>query len=337
MAAINDTEYAYASARIRAIEKKLLDRSRIERMLDAKTPEEAIKILQDLEYGNANIEITGSHDYEVLLKEEQNKTYELLRQIAPEPRVLDIFLLRSDYHNIKVLLKAEFSGQAQQDEMLLDTALIPKAKLKIMIKERSFADMSKIMRGAIGECIDTYNRTGDPQVVDLIMDKAVYEEMTKLAKDLDIGFIKVLVETLVDINNIKTFVRIKKLNKSWDFLKRALLGSGSIDIKIFIDKLQTSWESFIEKMKYTKYGEMCEEGIAVFRDTGSITRLEKLADDFIISYVKDGKLKFFGVEPIIGYLIAKENELKIVRIIMIGKINNIANEIIRERLREAYV
>ncbi|MDK2799758.1 MAG: V/A-type H+/Na+-transporting ATPase subunit [Clostridiales bacterium] len=45
----------------------------------------------------------------------------------------------------------------------------------------------------------------------------------------------------------------------------------------------------------------------------------------------------FGIEPLVAYLMAKENEIKIVRIIMVGKINNISNEIIRERLREAYV
>ncbi len=337
MAVINDTDYAYASARIRAIEKKLLDRNGIERMLDTKTPEEAIKIIQDLDYGNTSSEMISTYDYELLLKEEQNKTYELLRKIAPVPRVLDIFLLRNDYHNVKVLLKAEFSGQLLQDEILINTARIAIPKLKVMIKERSFSSMSKIMRNAISECIDTYNRSGDPQVIDLIMDKAVYEEMAELAKELDIDYIKTLVNILIDTNNIKTFVRIKRLNKPWDFLKKALLENGSIDTKVFIDKLESSWESFIETMRFTKYGGICEAGISVFRDTGSITKLEKLTDDFVISYVKNGKFKFFGVEPIIGYLIAKENELKIIRIIMVGKINNISTEIIRERLREAYV
>jgi len=34
---------------------------------------------------------------------------------------------------------------------------------------------------------------------------------------------------------------------------------------------------------------------------------------------------------------AKETEIKNARIIMVGKINNISNDVIRERLRESYV
>ena len=44
-----------------------------------------------------------------------------------------------------------------------------------------------------------------------------------------------------------------------------------------------------------------------------------------------------GPEPVIAYLLAKENEIKIIRIIMVGKINRLPTEEIRERLRDVYV
>ena len=34
---------------------------------------------------------------------------------------------------------------------------------------------------------------------------------------------------------------------------------------------------------------------------------------------------------------AKETEIKLIRIIMVGKLNNVAEEVIRERLRDSYV
>lgn len=45
----------------------------------------------------------------------------------------------------------------------------------------------------------------------------------------------------------------------------------------------------------------------------------------------------FGIEPLIAYLIAKEHEVKLIRIIMIGKINQLSMDLISERLREPYV
>ena len=43
-----------------------------------------------------------------------------------------------------------------------------------------------------------------------------------------------------------------------------------------------------------------------------------------------------GPEPVIAYLMAKETEIKNLRIIFTGKINRLPENTIRERLREAY-
>ncbi|WP_191980816.1 V-type ATPase subunit, partial [Clostridium haemolyticum] len=64
---------------------------------------------------------------------------------------------------------------------------------------------------------------------------------------------------------------------------------------------------------------------------------EKLCDNFIMNFIKDAKYISFGPEPLIAYILAKENEIKIIRIIMVGKINNIDSQVIGERLREIYV
>jgi len=48
---IDDSKYIYAVSRIRAIEKKLLTNSSFERMIDSKTPDEALKTLLEADYG----------------------------------------------------------------------------------------------------------------------------------------------------------------------------------------------------------------------------------------------------------------------------------------------
>ena len=51
------------------------------------------------------------YEYENLLRDENKKVYNLMKEIAPEPDVFDLFLISNDYHNIKVLLKSEFSDR----------------------------------------------------------------------------------------------------------------------------------------------------------------------------------------------------------------------------------
>jgi V/A-type H+-transporting ATPase subunit C len=88
---------------------------------------------------------------------------------------------------------------------------------------------------------------------------------------------------------------------------------------------------------YSLYAAVVEEGIQTYQKTDSLTRFEKLADDFLLNNIKQAKYLTFGPEPLAGYLLAKENELKLIRIIMVGKINRLPTEEIKERLRDVYV
>jgi len=331
-----DTQYAYAVGRIRAIERKLFDKSKIDRMVDAKSAEEALRVLIEADYGYSAQEVSNVSGYEKLLSEEQKKLYKLLRDIAPQPEVFDVFLFKNDYHNIKVMLKAEFSGQ-EADHLLLDSGSIPLNKLKVMIKERNYKEMPDIMREAVNQCIDTFNRTGDPQAIDIILDGAAYEQMSRASNLSGNNYLKNIIMKTIDLENIKNFLRARRQDKPWDFVSKILLQGGILSKEFFYKSMEDSLDGFAESLKQTDYFSVCEEGVGRFKATGSLTRFEKLMDDFIMQVIKKAKYVSLGIEPLIGYLMAKETEIKNIRIIMVGKINNMSNEIIRERLREAYV
>jgi len=332
----NDTQYAYSVSRIRAIERKLLDKGRLDRMVEAKSAEEAMKVLQEADYGDIDADSISVYEYETLLKDENKKVYNLMKEIAPEPDVFDLFLITNDYHNIKVLLKAEFSGQ-HYENLLIESGSIPSSKLKAMIKDRNMTNMPAIMKDAVDECIETYNKTLDPQVIDIILDKASFMQMKETSEKSQNKFIKDLVTLFIDVANIKVFLRIKTLNKTWDFLQKVLIPGGSIDSKLYIKNLENSIDSFIDALQFTSLGAFLQDGLESFKTTGTLTKFEKLSDNLILDYIKKAKYIPLGIEPLVGYLMAKEMEIKNARIVMVGKINNISNEVIRERLREAYV
>lgn len=146
-----DNNYAYAIGRIRVIEKRLLDKAKFDRMIDSKSPVEALKILFEAGYGETSAD-TGdkTFEYEKLLKEEQKNLYRLLREITDESEVFDIFLLRNDYHNIKVILKSEFLGQ-EDGNNLLNSGTLSTSYIKTAIRERNFEDLAITMREAIEE------------------------------------------------------------------------------------------------------------------------------------------------------------------------------------------
>jgi V/A-type H+-transporting ATPase subunit C len=70
------------------------------------------------------------------------------------------------------------------------------------------------------------------------------------------------------------------------------------------------------------------------RDPGII---ERHGDNFLISSLWKSKLVSFGPEPLVTYIIARENEIRALRIILTGKKNRVLPDNIRERLRDVYV
>ena len=71
-----------------------------------------------------------------------------------------------------------------------------------------------------------------------------------------------------------------------------------------------------------------DEGFTVF---------EKSCDDYLMAFMRDAKYKSLTVEPLLAFIYAVETEVKTVRIIVNGKLNGIDTEVIKERLRDAYV
>lgn len=336
MLRINEGDYAYASARIRAKEPKLLGNSQFDRMLEASSAEEAYKVLTEAEYGIGGSSTTGLFAFEELLSEEMKKCYMLLGEITPHQEVIKAFQRPHDYFNVKVLLKAEFSG-GEIPRILMDTGTIGIEEITRMVRERDYKEFTPLMSEAVSEVYDVFSRTQDPQAIDLILDRAALRQQAMDLKAIDSQYLKSIAEIMTDITNIKMFTRARLLNKAWDFVKKLLGGEGTVREETFIKNSDKPAESFIEEIQHSKYGKAVTKGWELYKTKKSLASLEKLLDDYLMEYVQSAKLVTMGVEPVVAYLFAKEAEIRNVRIIMTGKINRLPVDLIRERLREVYV
>lgn len=331
-----DDKYLYAVTRVRSLETKLLDKAKIERMIDTKNAEEVVKVLAETEYASLVSEMSSALDYEMLLLKELEKTYVFLREIAPSKEIETLFLIKYDIHNLKVLLKSSLLG-VEYDELLINIGSIPVAKLKEMVKEKNFRDFDPIIDDALQGIFSDVSETPDPQSIDLVLDKCQFQIMYDLAKQSKSSFLMSFISAQIDMVNIKSFLRIRVMGLGKDFLNKVILSNGKIDNDFYEKYFDEPIETIAEKLWATDYYKVIQEGLESYIKTKSFTTLERLIDDFILELAKKGKYVAFGIEPIVGYLMAKENEVKIIRIIMVGKINDIPNEIIRERLRDVYV
>lgn len=333
---MNENNYIYAVTRIRSLENKLLDKSKIDRMVEAKNPEEVIKVLYETSYAGSVSEMNDIGDYEIVLSKEIENTYDMIKKMAPEPELIDLFLLKYDIHNLKVLMKSSFLNE-ENDYLLTNIGTIAPVKLKEMIREKNFVFLDSEIKRGLDEIINSFSINPDPQVIDIVLDRCLYTVMSQIAENNKNSFIKEFVKLQIDLNNIKMLIRVKAMGYGREFLKKAFINDGRLDYGFFRDAMDEPVDTLKDKLLISDYSNVITDGIDSYIKTKSLMRFEKLSDDFLLDYVKKGKYVAFGIEPIVGYIMAKENEAKIIRIIMVGKINNIDNELIRERLRDVYV
>lgn len=333
---MSNIDYVQAVPRIRSIENKMLDRAKVERLVDSSSAEEAFKILQETTYGALMGNVKRPEDYEVILSEELKRLYSFMYEIAPDKRLINIMSLRYDYHNIKVILKGEALNK-DFSELLIPVGTIKVSDLKTYIINKDYRDLSPIMREGIETSRKTFEDEKDPQKIDIILDRFMYKDMHFRAEALNESYLIKFIEMNIDLINIRTLVRVKKQNKPRRFLEEVLLENGKLDRENLVEMLNGTVENITNKLQNSDYIDVIKSGLEEYAQSKSLNVFEKLSDNFIMSFIRDAKYVSFGIEPLLAYIFAKENEIKVVRIIMVGKLNNINADVIRERLRDIYV
>jgi V/A-type H+-transporting ATPase subunit C len=145
------------------------------------------------------------------------------------------------------------------------------------------------------------------------------------------------VQASIDLANIRTFLRVRRLGKDSSFLAQALLNGGLIPPARFQELFAQPVEALAAGLADTPYSRIAAEGARLAKDMAPLAGLEKLADDYLTGIAKGARFIPLGPESLFAYILAKENEIRNVRIILAGKLNDVAAETIRERLRDVDV
>lgn len=331
-----ELDFLYVSGRIKVLETRLLGKNIFERILDAEGPEEALRILSDTEYGDGIADMKNVYDFESLLANNMKSTLKVLKDSIEDHRYIRFFTLKYDYNNLKVVAKSKILGK-DIEGYFSELGDIKPDEIKKLLSEDATIDLPKNIVSYYNEAIKTYEISQDPQQVDMVIDKALFKEMGKIAREIRSPFLQNYLSVFIDLTNIKIFVRLNKMGADGKALRNALLPGGKLDSALFEKLFTKDMEEIITAFESTDYFNVIAEGLSHWEETGSSAIFEKLTDDYLLDYARKGLYTPFGSEPLIGYILAKENEIKILRILLVGKINDIPEEMVRERLRDVYV
>lgn len=326
-----DTDYLQATARVRAMENFMVDSRGFTKMIDAKSAQEAFKVLSDGQIAQG----FEMEDYEKAFSNNLKEAYDLVASVSPIPELVDIFRYKYDGHNIKAAIKAR-RVTGDYSNVYSNLGTVPAATIMAELDKKEIDSLPEILAVAGLEAQEQMAKTGDPQMTDVIIDKAVLGLMNKCAKDLGNDFLLKFVYAQVDIANIRAMVRLKRMKKDINTLKQVLVEGGTISMDRFCDAFVRSYDEIIDLIAGSSYGNALAPCFDELKAETSLSLFEKLCDNYAITLLSNVKFISFGIEPLIAYIYGKECETKAARIVLASKIAGVPAAQITERLREVY-
>lgn len=346
MRKIKETEYMYASARLRMLENRMVGRERVEALCDARTGAEVRARLA--EYGIAVGGEPGAGE-EAVLPGILRDAYDEVASCVPDAAVFDWMRFPYDCNNLKMALKCHIRQLSVEETagLLFDFGTVPAADVLTLIGSETPAPefagrVPPELLEALSDAREAFAKSGDPRQIDLRLDRACYRAMLAAATATGEPMLAGWVRAKIDLVNVMITLRILRLSlgaSAGQFLEEALLSGGSLDPDFFRAALgETGGEdNLLWRLRTTRQPLL--EGLVrrMEKTDKSLSALEKCCDDTHMELVRHDARVPFGVGVPGGYLYGWETAVRNIRIILAAREAGLTPAQTRERVRESYV
>ena len=327
------SKFIQSSTRLRVMEKELLKSENFIRASETETLEDALRSLSDTVYNKYINKISSPTEYEYILKEELTRFYDELFDISPSKIPIRLITLKYFYHNLKVIIKEDIGKKDLKDLYMnigdFDLKEYRDALVKGSNKNKYFELIQRVE--------EIYEEKKDPQLIDIYLDNAYFTELLELAEESQVDLFIEYAKNLIDFTNIRTLLRAKKQEKDVEFLRQIIIEGGNVRKETYLDLLNREVSSDTDVFKKLEIYKYIKEALDSFKERGNLSDFEREMDNYFIDLIKDVKYITYGPEVIFANVLAKEMEIKNLRIILVSKLNGLDSEFIREKLRDTYV
>ena len=322
---MSQEQYIYAVARVRSKELALLDKSVLEQLLSCKTYEDCLKILSDKGWGDHNGESA-----EEILSQEREKTWSFIRELVSDMSVFDTFLYEKDFHNLKAAIKQVYIRN-EVPNIFINHGTVDANQIYEAVKNHDFSILPEHMQVPAEEAYQVQMRNGDGQLCDVILDRAALDTIYKMAAASENELLMEYAELRIVTANLNSSIRGAKTGKRIEFFEMALAQCKTLSKKELVRASLMGVEAIYDYLETTVY----DDAVNALKE--SFSSFERWCDNLIINRIKPQKFNTTSVSPLAAYILARENEIKTVRILLSGKLNDLPENSIRERLRDMYV
>lgn len=362
---VDSNQYGYATGRIRALEAQLMDISRLNRLIEARSPEDIARVLQDSGYLAA--------DTPEVLERETAELYKLAGEIMVNQEFVEALLVFNDCHNLKAIEKylaawwprlaenpedeyeidplakkdsrADFAAPALPESngtasfsavasLMVRPSRVDPERLFQAIRDRAPELVPAwLYQGAI-EASQAVRSRYDIAEIDQVLDRLAYAEALQRAKALGNPFFLDYLFLRTDLTNLGSLLRSRLLKADQRVFSQSLLPAGRLSHETLLDFFPAESEWIAEKLTNGPY-----QDLAPFFTSpgqrGMLAAFGKACDHLILDHLKKAQYILRGPEVPLAYLLARLLEIKNVRIAQTLLRNKLPSAQIRELARDS--
>lgn len=328
-----DKHYLYSIGRVRELEKGLLSEANLDRILEAGEP---LAVLRSIAFFKAAEDHEHSEHLHEAFQLEREYNRRLLHELVVDSPLEDVFLLPYDVDNIKLFLKGRLAGNHGVKALEVEEGLFSKSELLDAVFNAVPGRIPANILDAMDAAAEHFGTHSRFAVVDALLDRSLRVLQLAIARREKNSFLIDYLQRLSDVRNIALLIRRKYHRLGREGLEELLFEDGTLPPSFFERAFDGGWESVSAAFKSTDYAQLLTQALSDTDQEGFLPMLDAACDGFLVERLRRTKYLNAGIAPLLSLYLAREHELKLVRMLLAGKIFNVPQEQLRLRMRKIY-
>jgi V/A-type H+/Na+-transporting ATPase subunit C len=323
----DDYRYMFQTAQVRSLETQMLTRTALMDMANASDFAGAASALSGTEYTLSPG--AGAAEIETVLQQRRTAVRRLFEDLMLDERIVEVFRSRDDYANLRLILRRVLTDRPLGSDYSTE-GKVPPEQLRQAFEEQNYASLPPYLQAAADQAVLAYYQNKDIRQIDSAIDhaQAAYKLDTARTADGSL-FVTNLFRIQIDLTNLRTMLRVKFLQAD---PRDVFLEGGFLDMDRLRQGLEMPYETLGSLFFATPFHAVVESGAGYLAANGSFLRTEQQCDEYVLGYLRQTVRITAGPQPVIAFLLAKEHEIRTVRLILTAKRNSLDTKLILDRI-----
>ena len=352
----DDWRYLVETAQIRVLEMQMLSRTTFLDMANAENFEAAVDLLASTEYALPPAPAGNRQRFaemENILRLRRTAVRELFADLMIDEPIVELLRTRDDFANMRLAVRRVLTERPLGSDYS-NEGNVPPELFQEVFEEENYDLFPDYMAEAVERAVLAYYKNKDPALrgqkdirqIDYAIDSVQAEYNLRKARELKSIFLLGLFRIQIDLTNIRTMLRLKFIQpltgagfteseqgpRLAGTKRDVFLKGGYLVAERLKQGLDIGYEALGPLFYVTPHHRIVETGAGYLASDKSFLTAERQCEEYLTGFLKTTIQITAGPQPIIAFLLMKENEIRTVRLILTAKKNSLDTKLILDRI-----